>query len=69
MTQKPLTLAQIVSLCGFLIIGTFYVTRIYSEFQDAKEERLLLDQKIDYVNDRLTKITGRNADKIDELEK
>lgn len=67
MSSRPLTLAHIIALSGFLILCTFYVTRIYDEFEAAKNERETMKERTEYVNDRLTTITKRNADKIKEV--
>ena len=69
MSSRPLTLAQIIGLCGFLIVCTFYVTMIYGEFNTAKKERQVLKDRIEYVNDRVTTTTKRNADAIKEKTK
>lgn len=68
MNRRVLTLAQVLILLGFAISATHTVTRIYDRFELAEANDVRLEQKIDDVDNRLTKIGGRNADAIKKLQ-
>ena len=68
LNKKLLTLAQTLVLVGAAISATYTVTRIYSRFELQEANDVRLEQKIDDVDARLTKIGGRNADAIKELD-
>lgn len=81
--KHPLSLQQIIALLFFAISTTFGATKIYDRFQlmeaeqklekeYVREELTKLNIKIDDVyhknNERTTKITKRNLDRIEQLE-
>ena len=68
MNKRILTLAQTLILLGFAISATHTVTRIYDRFELGEANDVRLEQRIDDVNERVTKIGGRNADAIKKLQ-
>lgn len=78
LTKHPLTLRQIITLIAFAISATFTVTKIYDRFETMEREIQSLQEQdkiqfenikkdIERLDERITKTTGRNADKLTEV--
>ena len=68
-----------ISTIVFAVVSTWYVRGVYDDFRHAKGERELIQQyfelkietlqgEIDEVDHRVTKTTGRNQGRIEQLE-
>lgn len=48
---------------------TFTLTTIYGRFQSVESETNVIRESFEYVNDRVSKTSSRNSERITTLEK
>jgi hypothetical protein len=64
--QKVWNTKQMAWIVGFAISITFGATMIWGRFLFVENKTDAIDAKVEYVNDRLDKISSRNKESIEK---